>query len=164
MKKYNFLSSFLVALILIFTFPVVISASSWTWMSDVRPYHVLPLTIIVASAVESLSLIFIAKVSRKAKAIFFTTLFNMISFATPYVAMLLFADDGLAGLETNNPYGLLRIAYVGLILFFEWIALFIALGDYVKSEKRLILTIFGSNAVTTVLVIIIENILAPGSF
>ena len=40
------------------------------------------------------------------------TLFNMISFATPYVAMLLFADDGLAGLETNNPYGLLRIAYV----------------------------------------------------
>ena len=166
MKKYNFLSSFLIALLLMFTFPTVISASeySWTWLSDVRPYHLLPLTVAVASTVESLSLIYVAKVTYKSKTVFFTILCNIISFAAPYVAIHLFDDEGLASIETSNPYGILRIAYVGAILFFEWIAIFIALGDYVESEKRLLWTIFGSNAVTTVLVIIIENILAPGRF
>ena len=164
MKKYNFLSAFLFALLLVFMFPIAISASSWAWMSDVRPYHLLPLDIGVASTIEILSLLYIAKVTYKSKAVFFTIFANMVSFAAPYVATFLFEDDGLACLEKNSSYGLLRFAHVGMILIFEWIAVFIPLCDHVESEKRLIWTIFGSNAVSTALVILLESVLAPGQY
>ena len=85
-------SSLIIVLLILQIFNVVVFAnSSWVWISEMRPYDILPWVAICTLGIETISLVFIAKIKKGFKVFSFVAIANIISFATPYL-MALFHD------------------------------------------------------------------------
>lgn len=80
-----------VVMILMCFFPNFTYAnSSWRWISDTRPYDVLPFVIIVTLAAETISIIKFSHIENKAKTFVVVLIGNILSFAAPYALTALF--------------------------------------------------------------------------
>ena len=79
MKKFNTLSAVLSALILSFAFSVSASAnSSWVWITQTRPYDVLPFVIVGTLVAETLLIDRAGKIEKAFKYfIFHNALYNL---------------------------------------------------------------------------------------
>ena len=61
-KRYNSFSAFVVCIIFSLAFPMHAYAdSSWHWISDTRPYDVLPYVIVMTLAIETFSIVLLGK-------------------------------------------------------------------------------------------------------
>ena len=85
MKKDNLLSTVCLVGILALCFPLVARAdSSWVWITETRPYDVLPFVVVGTLLIETLSIWLIPHTRRLSKVFWVVCLGNGLSYAAPY--------------------------------------------------------------------------------
>ena len=166
MKKYKLISAFIISLFSLQLFNLTAFAnSSWVWISETRPYDVLPWVAIGTLIIESISLMVFAKIKNGFKMFTFVTIANAISFAAPYLFLWLVPNEVGYTFEMfieNTPSYTIGVLYYITTILIELPIVYFSLIKYASSIKKFVITVICSNIVTTVLVAIIERIFCVG--
>lgn len=166
MKKYKSISAFIISLFSLQLFNLTAFAnSSWVWISETRPYDVLPWVAIGTLIIETISLIVFAKVKNGFKVFTFVTIANAISFATPYLVNLMLYSDQMFPFDKyleHWPSYTVGVLFCIVTILIELPVVYFSLRKNAVSGKKFIITIIVSNIVTTILVAIIERIFCVG--
>ncbi len=178
MNRNKTIITAITATILTITFPITAYAnSSWCWVSQTRPYDLLPIAIIVTLLIEVLSINYIAKIRNLKIVIPVVSLANLLSFLFPYLwitidpmnVYAMFPDgEGLFGIiersVEHTPVFTISIFYLILTLLIEMPIVFLFLRNKVVKKHNLILTIIITNTITTALTFALERIFCRGAW
>ena len=171
MKKYKYLNYALTALILSFGFSFMASAnSSWVWITETRPYDVLPFVVIGTLFIETLTIDRIAKIGKWTKTFFAVLLGNILSFLAPYFMYANFttpySDAGfsLRAILNRGPYYTVGSAFLILTVIIELPFIYLFLRRDTENKKKLAFVIVAVNVVTTALVALTERLLCQGQW
>ena len=152
MKKDNLLSTVCLVGILALCFPLVARAdSSWVWITETRPYDVLPFVVVGTLLIETLSIWLIPHTRRLSKVFWVVCLGNGLSYAAPYFFQLF-----------NPVYSFqkaLNTHFYNVSISFLIVTLVIEGPD---QPKKLLWAVILSNVVTTVGVALTERLLCRG--
>ena len=166
MKKYKSTSAFIISLFFIQLFNLIAFAnSSWFWISETRPFDILPWVAIGTLIIETISLIVFAKIKNGFMVFTFVTIANLLSFAAPYLFLLLVPNAIGYTFEMfieNTPSYTIGFLYYATTVLVELPIIYFSLSKYASSIKRFVITVICSNTVTTILVAIIERIFCVG--
>ncbi|MBQ8028129.1 MAG: hypothetical protein IJ262_01835 [Clostridia bacterium] len=169
MKKFNTLSAVLSALILSFAFSVSASAnSSWVWITQTRPYDVLPFVIVGTLVAETLLIDRAGKIEKAFKTFFFVLVGNILSFITPYIIYDNFSEPyssagySLSEILARGPYYTVGTAFLFLTLIIEMPFVYFFLRKDSENRKKLMAAIAAANILTTLLTALTERILCQG--
>ena len=144
----------------------IFANSSWRWLSDTRPYDLLPMAIVMTLTIEILAINYIPRVNKLAQTTFWVTLGNLMSFGSTY----LFTYLGSGVVKTFDEMLEYTPVYtIGIFSFLLTAAVEIPLihwrlskGFDEKRHRNLLLTLLCVNGLTTALVFILERTLASG--
>lgn len=168
MKKYQITSSIIFALVVLQLLNISVFAnSSWVWISETRPYDVLPWVAIGTLVIETLSIVFIAKYNKIFKVFTFVTVANLISFAMPYLINYIIYSMEHFPFEKyfeHWPSYTVGVLFCIATIVIELPVLYVTLKKDALSNKKLLSTIVVSNIITTVLVAIIERTICVGNW
>ena len=168
MKKYKLFSMSVISVLGISIFPMLASAnSSWVWISETRPYDILPFVIIGTLLIETVAVNLVSKIGNWYKTFFVVLVGNIISFAVPYIGYsntTPYADAGytLSQIINHGPYYTVGTAFLLMTLIIELPIVYFLLKKDADNKKKLALCIVLANIVTTVLVAIVERTLCYG--
>ena len=167
MKKYKLFSMSVISALGVSAFPMLASAnSSWVWISETRPYDILPFVIIGTLLIETVAVNLMGKVGNWYKTFFAVLVGNIISFIAPYIGYSnsLYGQMGytLSQIIDRGPYYTVGTAFLLLTLIIELPVVYFMLKKDADSKKKLVLCIVLANVVTTVLVAIVERTLCYG--
>lgn len=142
--------------------------SSWRWLSETRPYDILPFIIALTLIAETLAYVFVAKIKRPVKVFAVVAIANHLSFLAPYIFGYIGYTGGLTytfdfALE-HLPYYTIGIEYFLTTILVEIPVIWFSLKNDVRENKtvRFILTIIGANVVTTLICAAAERAVAYG--
>ena len=144
----------------------VFANSSWRWLTDTRPYDLLPMAIVMTLTIEILAINYIPRVNKLAQTAFWVTLGNLMSFGSTYLVTYL----GSGVIKTFDEMLEYTPVYtIGIFSFLLTAAVEIPLihwrlskGFDERQHRNLLLTLLCVNGLTTALVFILERTLAPG--
>ena len=162
-KNYT---SIIITLLLLPLFNLTVFAnSSWIWISETRPYDILPWVAIGTLIIETVSIVFFSKIKNKRKVFTFVTVANALSFSLPYLVNFISYSHQLFSFDKYLEYW--PSYTVGALFCFATIIIelpivYFSLKKYTEYNKKLLITIISSNVITTILVAIIERILCVG--
>ena len=161
-------SLIIISAFLFFISPIITYAdSSWVWISETRPYDVLPWTAILTIAIETLSINYFFKVHMLSKTFCIVTLANLLSFSAPYlINLFLYDSSGFAFSKylEHWPSYTVGLVYGFMTVAIELPVVYGALRKNAGSKRSLLLTIICSNAVTTCMVTGMERFFCRGSW
>ena len=164
MKKYRKLTVATWSLMFAFTCSLEVFAnSSWRWISETRPYDLLPVVIILTLAIETVSIHFISKLKNIAKTIFIVLAANTVSFLTPYC--FLYCVPSLYTFEQmleHQPIYNVGLLYLIITLAVEIPIVYFSLKKSAPNPKKMMLTVLLCNVATTILTAVIENTVCKG--
>jgi hypothetical protein len=141
----------------------VFADSSWCWLTDTRPFDILPLVALATIVIEVLAIWLIPNTGKLMKTAVAVILANAASFLLPYALLLndpvypKFDDMLNAG-----PNYIVGAGFVILTLVLEIPIVYNLLKKHVDSKKKLLWSIVGSNIVTTAMVAVIERMVTDG--
>ena len=141
----------------------VFADSSWCWLTDTRPFDILPPVALATIVIEVLAIWLIPHTGKLMKTAVAVILANAASFLLPYALLLndpvypKFDDMLNAG-----PNYIVGAGFVILTLVIEIPIVYNLLKKHVDSKKRLLWSIVGSNIVTTAMVAVIERMVTDG--
>ena len=135
--------------------------SSWHWLTDTRPYEVLPFAAAATVAIEFAAIYFIARVKRPWKTLLVVVIANLLSFGLPYPILL--ASPASSYTLDRLPY-LIGPLYLIVTLALELPVTILSLRKDAPGDKRLVLTVIAANAVTTAMCAVIERAYSHGSW
>lgn len=160
-KKVLFVFCILAAATVMST-SIVFADSSWTWISETRPYDVLPFVAAATILIESVMVCWLGKVRKKPFAVVVVLISNLISFMLPYLLGL--ADAVYPGTEVwdRMPFYTVSFLYLLLTLAAEVPVGYILLKKHADNGKRLLRTLIAANVVTTVMVAVVERTVCEG--
>ena len=167
MKKYKQFSMFVISGLGALAFPVVASAnSSWVWISETRPYDILPFVVIGTLLIETVSVNLVSKIGNWYKTFFAVFVGNIISFIAPYIGYSnsLYGQMGytLSQIIDRGPYYTVGTAFLLLTLIIELPVVYFLLKKDADNKKKLTVCIVVANIVTTALVALVERTLCYG--
>ncbi len=166
MKKQKIFSTIIIFLFLLQIFTLTAFAnSSWFWISETRPYDVLPWVAIGTLIIETISLMIFAKMEKSFEVFAVVTIANAISFAAPYLGKLLIYYSEKMPYEKyleNWPSYTVGILFCIATVLIELPIVYFSLRKNAVSRKKFVITIIIINIVTTILVAIIERIFCVG--
>ena len=167
MKKYKLFSMPVISVLGISIFSMLASAnSSWVWISETRPYDILPFVIIGTLLIETVAVNLVCKVGNWYKTFFAVLVGNIISFIAPYIGYSnsLYGQMGytLSQIIDRGPYYTVGAAFLLLTLIVELPIVYFLLKKDADNKKKLALCIVLANIVTTVLVAVVERTLCYG--
>lgn len=166
MKRYQSLSVIILACL----FGAVLSStafadSSWVWISETRPHDVLPWVAIATLAIETWMIRRFCGIRDTFRIFCAVALGNLLSFAAPYVMAALdeVHADFLFSLE-HYPYYVTGTAGLLVTVAVELPIEYRLLKKSVPetAQARLFYTVIGANAVTTLMVAIVERVFCRG--
>ena len=141
----------------------VFADSSWCWLTDTRPFDILPPVALTTIVIEVLAIWLIPNTGKFMKTAVAVILANAASFLLPYALLLndpvypKFDDMLNAG-----PNYIVGAGFVILTLVLEIPIVYNLLKKHVDSKKKLLWSIIGSNIVTTAMVAVIERMVTDG--
>jgi len=144
----------------------VFANSSWHWISETRPWDILPWAAFATIVIEVLV---IGKVSSiKQMGITALVVFgaNLLSFLAPY-GLLAYAGSWYGTFQHNlntHPAYIVGVVFLLITLTIELPVVYLALKKYARDTHILIRSIIYSNAATTIMIAIIERIITEGSW
>ena len=150
-------------LMLLILAQAVLADSSWCWLTDTRPFDILPPVALATIVIEVLVIWLIPHTGKLIKTSVAVILANAASFLLPYALLLedpvypRFDDVLNAG-----PNYIVGFGFVVLTLLIEIPVIYNLLKKHVDSRKKLLWSIIGSNIVTTAMVAVIERIVTDG--
>ena len=166
MKKYKLFSASVICLFLLQLLNLTVFAnSSWVWISETRPYDVLPWVAVGTLIVETASLVVFAKIRNVFKGITFVTIANAVSFAAPYLHNYILFSEQKFPYEKyleHWPSYTVGVLFCLVTILIELPVVYFALRKHAPSRKRFVITIIFSNIVTTILVALAERIFCVG--
>ena len=166
MNRYKAISNTAVTFLLLFTFSFTAFAnSSWVWISETRPYDVLPFVAIATLAIETAALNLILKIGNWHKVFSGVLIGNLISFAVPYIGYSNtppYYDMPLSYILERGPFYTVGAAFLIITVAVELPFMYFWLKKSVKNKKLLILTTIIANIVTTAMVAVVERLLCEG--
>ena len=165
-QKTISVSALMALLLAVFTFNVSAN-SSWVWISETRPYDILPFVIIVTLLIETFAVNIGAKIDNWYKTFFAVLVGNIISFVVPYIGYsntTPYADAGytLSEIINRGPYYTVGTAFLLLTLIIELPVVYFLLKKDADNKKKLAVCIVAANVITTAFVALIERILCYG--
>lgn len=134
--------------------------SSWHWVSQTRPYDVLPIAIIVTLLVEIIGTIRFAG-TNKIKSILVILIGNLVSFLTPYL-LALNSWYGFENTLNHTPFYNIGIFYFIMTLMVEFPIVYFGLHNNCTTRKRLMSVIVLTNIITTAFTCLLERVLCHG--
>ena len=146
----------------------VFANSSWRWLSDTRPYDLLPIAVVMTLVIEILAINYIPGVNDLKKTGLWVILGNLISFGATY--FLAWISPGpiytLEEMLEHTPFYNIGGMMLMLTLFAELPLVYCMLRrqDDPKQQKTLLITIVIVNTLTTALVYFMERALVPGQW
>ena len=141
----------------------VFADSSWCWLTDTRPFDILPPVALATIVIEVLAIWLIPHTGKLMKTAVAVILANAASFLLPYALLLndpvypKFDDMLNAG-----PNYIVGAGFVILTLVLEIPIVYNLLKKHSDSKKKLLWSIVGSNIVTTAMVAVIERMVTDG--
>ena len=139
--------------------------SSWVWISETRPYDLLPVAIALTLAIEVYALYRFAGVKKIGKLFFWVTAANLMSFAVPYVLGFLAGravHPGFNQFLNDGPHYSVGGMYLSLTLLVETPIVLAAFHKDAAGDMKLLKVIVAANAVTTALVALMERVFCHG--
>ena len=169
MKHYKAISLSAVTTIIMMVFSVTVSAnSSWVWISETRPYDILPFVIVGTLLIETLAVNILSKIDNWYKTFFAVLVGNIISFIAPYIGYSnsLYGQMGytLSQIIDRGPYYTVGTAFLLLTLIIELPVVYFLLKKDANNKKKLALCIVVANVITTALVALVERTLCYGQW
>ena len=138
--------------------------SSWVWISEKRPFDILPWVAFGTILIEWLSIWLIPKTGHALNVLGIVIIANAASFILPYA--FLKADLSRYGtyehILDSGPHYIVSGVFLLLTLLIEMPIVYNVLKSKVQDKKKLQLAIIVSNIITTVGVAIIERIITEG--
>lgn len=139
--------------------------SSWHWISEKRPYDVLPFVIVLTLIIETLSIIFAAGVKQnKLKAFIVVLIGNILSFAAPYISATTDVIYTFRQMLEHLPFYTVSFWYLAITLIIEIPVVYNCLKNNAKSKKLLLLTIICTNIITTLMTYAAEHLFCYGEW
>ena len=165
MRKNNKMTLVLIMIVVIALFPLnAFADSSWIWISEKRPFDILPWVAIGTILIEWLSIWLIPKTGQALKALGTVTLANAASFLLPYA----FLKASLSWYGTfdhildSGPNYIVSGVFLLLTIIIEMPIVYNVLKSNVQSKRMLQITIIVSNIITTAGVAVIERLITEG--
>lgn len=167
MKNRKWFVSLSVCLLLICLFPLSVSAnSSWAWISETRPWDILPVVVVVTLVLETAVINYFAKIHSLPRVAGMVALGNIVSFAMPYIGtyLLVLTEQNYTFEETleHMPVYIVGVAYLLTTLLVEVPIMYGTLVKYADNGKKLIFTVIGVNILTTGLTALAERVFCQG--
>lgn len=169
MKIYKYFSVAFLSAVLLSAFSLTAFAnSSWVWISETRPYDVLPFvaaaTLIIETAVLNLSL----KLNNWSRTFVGVLIGNLISFAVPYIGYsntTPYSDYlSLPEILNRGPFYTVGAAFLIVTVAVELPFMYFWLKKDVKNKNLLVLVTLLANVATTVMVALCERLLCEGHY
>ena len=159
--------TFHLSIILTLIFPQTAWAdSSWIWISETRPWDILPFVIIGTLFVETVGVAMVIKTRKIFKIFCIICLGNMLSFGLAY--LLPYIDEAGLGYSYKQMLNAgFYTAGVGLLLLTIVVELpveYLFLKKYTDKPRILMYTIIICNVITTVGVGIVERTVCQGYY
>ncbi|MBR5571308.1 MAG: hypothetical protein IKV99_01515 [Oscillospiraceae bacterium] len=146
---------------------VAYANSSWVWISETRPWDVLPWVIVGTLVIEIFAIRLFGGDKRTGRIALFVTLGNLLSFLAPYlIKWAAYTMDGFGFDKYLNhaPSFITGTFYFALTLIVELPLVYCSLVPREKPSRKLMWTVIAANVVTTALVAIIEHTLCQGQW
>lgn len=164
--KTNIKSRVLIIAAFISLIPRTVHAnSSWIWLTKYRPWDILPPVALATIVIEVLAIWLIPHSGNFTKTALTVILANVVSFVVPYIVIL---EIDFGTYSTINefmdsyPIYIVGIGYCISTLVLEMPIIYALLCEQVKSRMKLHWTIVVVNIATTMMVAVIERMLARG--
>ena len=142
--------------------------SSWLWLSEARPYDVLPFVAVITITIETAALWYVLGKKHLVKIAFVVFFANLLSFAAPYWFMY---DETLRmplkpfpELMEYGHYFTVGTAFLLMTLLVELPVVFLTLRKHTETKGRFLLTAVGANVVTTFITAAAERIFCYGQW
>ena len=169
MKIYKNLSRVGVTAILILSFSgFAFANSSWVWISETRPYDVLPFVAVATLIIETAVLNLFLKLNNWHKTFVGVLIGNLISFAVPYIGYsntTPYSDYlSLPEILNRGPFYTVGAAFLVMTVAVELPFIYFWLRKDVKNKKLLILVTVLANIITTAMVALCERLLCEGHY
>lgn len=169
MKSYRPLSAgILAALFAAALSTPAFADSSWIWISETRPYDVLPWVAIATLLIETGMLWKLCKFKNPFKVFCVVTLGNLLSFAAPYAAYYFGRVPWYTFTQMLNRLPTYTVGFVFLVITLlvempiEYKLLKKDLPDALY--QRLFYTLIAANSLTTVMVAVVERLFCRGQW
>ena len=158
-------ASLLTIILGVFLIPQVAFAdSSWVWLTDKRPFDILPVVAAATIVIEVLSIWLIPCTRKFVKTAAVVVIANAVSFLFPYFILLVtdtwygtFQDKLNAG-----PNYIVGGLFLFITLLLEVPITYQLLKEDVRNTRTLLITIISANVATTAMVAIVERLITEG--
>lgn len=167
MNRYKAITNTTITALLVFAFSLTAFAnSSWVWISETRPYDVLPFVAIATLIIETAALNGFLKIGNWHRVFTGVLIGNLISFAVPYIGYS--NTTPYAGYYTltqilqRGPFYTVGAAFLIVTVAVELPFMYFWLKKSVKNKKLLVLVTVLANVVTTAMVAVVERVLCEG--
>lgn len=155
--------------ILVSLLPVTASAnSSWMWLSEARPYDVLPFVAVLTIAIEAAAIWYVLGKQHLLKTAIVVVIANLLSFAAPYWFIY---DETLhmplkpfPELMEYGHYYTVGAIFLLMTLLVELPVVFFTLRKHAGRKGRFFLSVVGANVVTTLITAAAERIFCYGQW
>lgn len=166
MKKNNTLMSVVSALIMCFGFSITAFAnSSWVWITNSRPYDVLPFVIVFTLVAETCVIAHFSKIESKSKVFVPVLIGNLISYAMPYIneSQTMYGEYyGLKHSLDHGPSYTVGTAFLIMTLVAEFPVVYFSLKKKTENKRALAISIIAVNVLTTAAVALTERLICRG--
>lgn len=169
MKKHKLFTNTTTIFLLFSGFIFTASAnSSWTWISETRPYDVLPFVALATLLIETVGYTLWLKTENFYRTFSGVVIGNLISFAVPYIGYS--NTTPYAGYYTltqilnRGPFYTVGAAFLLVTVLIELPFMYFWLKKEVTNKKKLVAAAVILNTVTTVMVAIVERVFCEGYY
>ncbi len=163
MKKYKLISFFaLFAFLFSIAGLTAYANSSWRWISETRPYDVLPWTALATIVIETACINFIPGIHKIYKVSAIVILANALSFAAPYIFSLFDPIYDFWQMLEHTPLYVVGPAYLIITIVVEAPVVYTLLKKDASNKSKLLKTVVYCNIVTTIMTGVIEHIFCRG--
>ena len=168
MKKHKITTNFSVTFLLLAGFIFSVSAnSSWAWISEKRPYDLLPFVALATLLIETLGYNLLLKTENFYRTFSGVLIGNLISFAVPYIGYSNtppYYDMPLSYILERGPFYTVGAAFLFLTIAVELPFMYFWLKKEVENKKKLVAVAILLNTVTTVMVAVVERVFCEGYY
>lgn len=153
----------------VYLLPVTASAnSSWMWLSEARPYDVLPFVALITIVIEAAAIWYVLGKQHLLKIANVVVIANLLSFAAPYWFIY---DETLhmplkpfPELMEYGHYYTVGAIFLLMTLLVELPVVFFTLRKLAGRKGRFFLSVVGANVVTTLITAVAERIFCYGQW
>ena len=169
MRKNNWCVSVVTGLILSFAFSFSAAAnSSWRWITESRPYDVLPFVIVFTLLIETYAIKHLCRIESTFRVFVPVFLGNILSYAAPYIGYSQTPPYAgyysFAEILDRCPFYTVGTVYLFITLIVEIPVVYAFLRKKADNKNILFKATFAVNVFTTVLVAITERVICRGKW